>query len=189
MADRVRVIRLYGLLGTRFGREFRLVVRNAAEAVHALSILIPGFRQYLLEANGSGMGFAVFYGRQNLSQDQLSDPPGDDVIRIAPVLQGAKRGGVLQIIAGAALVVGGFFFAQPAVVAAGWSMVAGGVVQLLAPSPRGLSRRESPGNSPSYTFSGAINTEAQGHPVPVAYGEVWTGSAVISAGIYAQDQV
>jgi len=35
----------------------------------------------------------------------------------------------------------------------------------------------------SYVFNGAVNTTAQGHPVPVGYGRMIVGSAVISAGI------
>ena len=36
---------------------------------------------------------------------------------------------------------------------------------------------------PSYIFNGPVNTMAQGHPVPIGYGEMIVGSAVISAGI------
>lgn len=42
-------------------------------------------------------------------------------------------------------------------------------------------------NQPSYVFNGAVNTESQGHPVPLCYGRMRVGSAVISAGIEADD--
>ena len=38
-------------------------------------------------------------------------------------------------------------------------------------------------NTPSYLFNGAVNTTAQGHPVPIGYGRLIVGSAVISASI------
>jgi len=41
--EKLRTIRLYGPLGTRFGREFRLAVDSPAEAVRALCVLLPGF--------------------------------------------------------------------------------------------------------------------------------------------------
>lgn len=107
MTDRLRTIRLYGKLGARFGRRFRLAVNSPAEAVHALCTMLPGFQQYLMGAKAKGMEFAVFNGRQNLSRDQLHDPPGQDDIRIAPVLVGSKRGGVLQTIIGIVLIVVG----------------------------------------------------------------------------------
>jgi predicted phage tail protein len=35
----------------------------------------------------------------------------------------------------------------------------------------------------SFTFSGIVNTSKQGLPVPVAYGRLFVGSAVISSGL------
>jgi len=202
MADQLRTIRLYGKLGSRFGREFRLAVSNAAEAVHALSTQLPGFKRFLYEAQDHGMAFAVFHGKQNIREDQLGDPPGADDIRIAPILRGSKSGGAFSVILGAALIfVSGFFTGGAtwalalgaggfAGVAAGigLSLIVGGITQMLAPQPKGLGAKDSPANQPSYTFNGPVNTQAQGNPVPVAYGECWIGSAVISAGIYAEDQ-
>lgn len=40
MPERLRTIRLYGLLGARFGRKFRLAVSNPAEAVRALCAIL-----------------------------------------------------------------------------------------------------------------------------------------------------
>jgi len=162
---------------------------------------LPGFKRFLMEAKDRGMGFAVFHGRENLREDQLGDPPGNAPIRIAPMLLGSKSGGVFSIILGAVLIVAAGFFtggaAFAALGAAGWggvvagigvSLIVGGITQLLAPNPKGIGAKDSPANTPSYTFNGPVNTQAQGNPVPVAYGECWAGSAVISAGIYAEDQ-
>jgi predicted phage tail protein len=60
MTERLRTIRLYGKLGARFGRRFRLAVNSPAEAVHALCTMLPGFQQYLMGAKAKGMEFAVF---------------------------------------------------------------------------------------------------------------------------------
>ncbi|HEL4115220.1 tail assembly protein [Stenotrophomonas maltophilia] len=197
MAERLRTIRLYGLLGARFGRKFRLAVSNPAEAVRALCVLLPGFQQYLMGAKAKGMEFAVFVGSQNLSKDQLQDPPGGDDIRIAPVLMGAKRAGALQTIVGAVLIVVGAIFSYTPVgvplMKLGVAMAAGGIVQMLSPQPTGLGAKDSPENTPNYSMNGAVNTQAQGNPVPVAYGGhdtkgMFVGSAVISGGIYAEDQ-
>ncbi|CAH0139634.1 tail assembly protein [Stenotrophomonas lactitubi] len=193
MAERLRTIRLYGLLGARFGRNFRLAVSNPAEAVRALCVLLPGFQQYLMGAKAKGMEFAVFVGRQNLSKDQLHDPPGTDNIRIAPVLVGSKRGGILQTILGIVLIVVGVWTQNYQLVFQGGVMVLGGVAQMLAPQPKGLGAKDSAENTPNYSMNGAVNTQAQGNPVPVAYGGhdikgMFVGSAVISGGIYAEDQ-
>ncbi|WP_329890304.1 tail assembly protein [Stenotrophomonas muris] len=200
MTDRLRTIRLYGKLGARFGRRFRLAVNSPAEAVHALCTMLPGFQQYLMGAKAKGMEFAVFNGRQNLSRDQLHDPPGQDDIRIAPVLVGSKRGGVLQTIVGVVLIVVGAVasawgygaIGQP-MMKLGVSMVIGGIAQMLSPQPKGLGAKDTPENAPSYSMNGTVNTQAQGNPVPVAYGGhdskgMFIGSAVISGGILAEDQ-
>ena len=194
---RLRTIRLYGRLGARFGRKFRLAVSSPAEAIRALCVLLPGFKQYLMAAKGSGMEFAVFVGRQNLVKEQLKDPPGDDDIRIAPVMVGAKRAGALQTIVGAVLiVVGAILYYTPVgvpLIKLGVAMAAGGIVQMISPQPTGLGAKDSPENTPSYSMNGAVNTQAQGNPVPLAYGGhdtkgMFTGSAVISGGIYAEEQ-
>ncbi|MEN5288560.1 tail assembly protein, partial [Stenotrophomonas lactitubi] len=149
MAERLRTIRLYGLLGARFGRRFRLAVSNPAEAVRALCVLLPGFQQYLMGAKAKGMEFAVFVGRQNLSKDQLHDPPGTDDIRIAPVLVGSKRGGILQTILGIVLIVVGVWTQNYQLVFQGGVMVLGGVAQMLAPQPKGLGAKDSAENTPN----------------------------------------
>ena len=73
-----------------------------------------------------------------------------------------------------------------AVLGAGLSMAIGGVMQLLMPTKK-HNDYDRPENQPSYVFNGAVNTQAQGNPVPVLYGELIIGSAVISAGIHVED--
>lgn len=193
MSDKLREIRLYGKLGARFGRRFHLAVSSAAEAVRALCVMLPGFEQYLMTSKDRNEGYAVFIGKQNIDEDGLTYPVGNEPIRIAPVTLGSKRGGVLQIVLGAALVVVGvlvtglsYGWAAPvgnALIGMGVSMMVGGVMQLLSPQPKANKPKERPGDDPSYTFSGPVNTQAQGHPVPVLIGRMIVGSAVVSAGI------
>lgn len=67
-------------------------------------------------------------------------------------------------------------------------MAVGGVVQMLSPQVAGLRMRQDPDNKPSYAFGGPVNTTASGNPVPLLYGQREIGGAIISAGIYAEDQ-
>lgn len=71
----------------------------------------------------------------------------------------------------------------------GASMALGGIVQMLSPQAKGLSSSAAPENKPSYAFGGPVNTVAQGNPVGVLYGKRRIGGAIISAGIYADDQL
>lgn len=188
MSEALRTVRLYGELGARFGRVHRLAVATAAEAVRALCTLLPGFEAHLLRSHDRGRAYAVFLGRQNIGEQALMLPAGSADVRIAPVIQGSKRGGLLQTIVGAVLVVAGTYFGQTWMVNIGASLALGGVAQMLSPTAKGLSTSDRPDNKPSYNFNGPVNTSAQGNPVPLAYGIVLAGSAVASAGIYSEDK-
>ncbi len=198
MTTQVRTVRLYGKLGAKFGRSFRLAVETPAEAVQALASQLPGFEAYMYGAKDQGMGFAVFTGKKNIGEEELLNPSGQKDIRIAPIILGSKNNGVFQIILGAALIGVSFLIGGPAAGAfatkaaaalfsAGAAMVIGGVIQLLMPIPKTDSPKELK-DDPSYAFAGPVNTTAQGHPVPVLYGRLVVGSAVISAGISLGDE-
>ncbi|MCF2346292.1 tail assembly protein [Enterobacter hormaechei] len=196
---RLTTIRLYGVLGARFGRVHRLAVQTSAEAVKALCINLDGLEDYLMNAKKNGMTFAVFRGKRNIGVQDFQELAGDSDIRIAPVMEGAKKAGMFQTILGAVMVVAGIIVG----VATGWtgvgltfgaglimsgaSMMAGGIYQMLSPQPKGLQGRDDPDNKPSYAFGGSVNTLAMGNPVALLYGEREIGGAIISAGIVAED--
>ncbi|MBV7523466.1 tail assembly protein [Pseudomonas sp. PDM29] len=185
------IIKLYGAL-RQFGREFKLSVRSPAEAIKALCIQVPGFERFLSNAKSRGLEFAVFRGSKNIEEKELSYH-GSGEIRIAPVIVGSKRGGVLQTIVGSVMIVAGVLllatpFGAP-LIAAGIGLVAGGVIQLLSPQAKGLKTSAAPENTPGYAFGSARNTTASGNPVPLCYGKRRVGGAIISAAIYAEDQM
>lgn len=192
-----RMVRLYGVLGATFGRYHRLVVSTPQEAIKALSVTIPGFERFLQTAKDRGLTFAVFNGKRNIGRDELEFQGSDD-IRIAPIIIGSKSGGVFQTILGAVLVAVGAVMtymsggtATPftmGLMMSGASMMLGGVIQMLSPMQGGLARRESPDNKPSYAFGGPVNTTAQGNPVSIYYGLRRIGGALLSGGIFAEDQ-
>ncbi|HHA1256923.1 putative phage tail protein [Enterobacter asburiae] len=191
----MRTIRLYGILGSTFGREFKLSVASPKEAVRALCVILPGFERFLNTSKQRGLTYAVFSGKRNLNDDELSMDQSTADIRIAPVILGSKRGGVFQTILGMALVAVGAvasYFGGGAVgvplMQFGAAMTLGGVVQMLSPQTTGLASKQSADNKASYAFGGVTNTTAQGNPVPLLYGRRRIGGAIISAGIYVEDQ-
>lgn len=195
---RLTTIRLYGALGARFGRVHKLAVQTSAEAVKALCINFDGLEDYLMNAKKNGMTFAVFRGKRNIGTQDFQELAGDSDIRIAPVMEGAKKAGMFQTILGAVMVVAGLALGPVGwgVVGAGFAngliiggitSMAGGIYQMLSPQPKGLQMRDDPDNKPSYAFGGAVNTIAMGNPVALLYGEREIGGAIISAGIVAED--
>lgn len=182
-----KTVRLYGKLGALFGRVHKLAVNSSGEAIHALSIMIPGFGDFMRNAQSQGLEFAVFSGKSNLDMSQLADPVGKDDIRIAPVPIGRKSGGgIIGLIGGLVLIVVGAVTANPALMMAGAGLMLGGAMMMMSPQAKGLGTDDKADNRPSYNFNGAVNTAAQGRCVPLAYGTVMAGSAVISAGIFPE---
>lgn len=173
---------LYGHLAQKYGRRHQFQISSPAEAVRALKANYPDFEQAVL---GHGAGYHVLVGYENRVGPGVSDVNSQrEVIRIVPSVSGAG----IETMAF-------WFFANTSLgVAASW--VAGAVVSmaisvalssiatsLFAADPSDPSGSERADNKPSYLFNGAVNTTAQGHPVPVGYGRLRVGSQVVSSGL------
>lgn len=182
-------VRLFGQLRS-FGRSYRLSVRTPAEAIKALCVQLPGFERFISNAKSRGLVFAVFRGKKNIGESEIGYQGEGDII-IAPVITGSKRAGLLQTVIGAVLIVASFFAgpAGPGLMATGIGLAAGGVIQMLSPQAGGLKTSAAPENTPGYAFGSAKNTTASGNPVPLCYGRRRWGGAIISAAIYAEDQM
>lgn len=198
--EKMATIELYGLLAKTFGKTHQRLVRTKAEAIHALCKTITNFERFLNNSKLRGLTYAVFVGKRNIGFDDLGYPVTEEVIKIVPVTIGSKRAGALQTILGAVLVVAGVVVG----VLAGWTgiggavaagmikvgaaLAIGGVIQMLSPQTGGLASKQDADNQASYAFGGVTNTAAQGYPVPLLYGKRRIGGAIISAGIYVEDQ-
>ena len=185
----VVLVMLYGVLGARFGRVHHLAVASGAEAIHALCVKIPGFKRFLRFSEERGLNYAIFRGKKNLSENEIGMRQDTvEPIRIAPIVIGSKGGGLFATIAGLALVVIGAVTQQYYLAAAGVGLMIGGIAMSMSPSPTGILDKEGDGNRPYYAFGGATTTMAQGRCKPLLYGEREIGGALISAGIFSEDQ-
>ncbi|MCS6232328.1 tail assembly protein [Shewanella baltica] len=181
-------IKLSGSLAAKFGRVHQRLLETGTtnEAFSALKNTLNGFDLFIKEQAKLGLRYAIFRNGHNTGTDEF-DLAGTTEIRIVPVIGGSKRGGILQTIIGAVMIVAGVYFGKGWLVQAGIGLVAGGVVQMLSPQAKGLKGREAAENAPSYAFGGAVNTTSAGNPVGIGYGKRRIGGAIISAGIYAED--
>ena len=65
----------------------------------------------------------------------------------------------------------------------GAGLVLSGAADIISPmAPPGLEASKEAAKMQNMSFSGVVNTARQGLPVPIAYGRVFVGSAVISSG-------
>ncbi|WP_336950854.1 tail assembly protein [Acinetobacter sp. AS167] len=189
----LKTIKLYGVLGKKFGKEFKLAVESTREAVRALSVQVPGFEQFMLTAHEHGLSFAVFQDDENISEDQIDFETGAKVIKIVPKVIGAGgNGGVLQLVLGAVLIVAGFWTGGAtsnlgiALIGAGAGMVVGGIAQMLTPKVDAQDQNQD-GNRANKGFGGAVTTISQGNPVPILYGRREVGGFIVNAGQFAVD--
>lgn len=130
---------------------------------------------------------------------RLHEPlPAGAVIHIVPRMEGAKSGGVFQVVLGAVAVVAAFWTGGASMAAwgalstglftAGASMMLGGVAQMLTPQPKAPSMHSADNGKQNTYFSSLENMVAQGNPVPVPYGEIMTGSRRISQELSTRDE-
>lgn len=195
--EMVRTVVFTGPLAEKFGEKFEFAANSIAEVTRALCVMVPGFEKFMMESKDNDMAFAVLVDDQDYGEEELHNPLGSSKeVHFIPVIGGAKKGGILQIIVGAVLIAAAFaavFFLGPgaipfakAMIGMGVSMIVGGVVQMLSPQPK-LGKNDRKDDPSSAVFNGTVNVQAQGASVPLAYGEIFAGSVVISAGINASD--
>ena len=186
MTQKLIDIKLGLSLGRKFGKLHQMAVSSVPEAMRALCSQIPAFKEFMNSHVGQNTRYAVFVDGKNVHR--ISDFSAVQEIRILPIPQGRKSGGLFQTILGAALIVVGVVFQQYYLVGAGISLAAGGVAQLLSPQATGLKTQDNKtSNRASYAFGSAVNTVAAGYPVCLPYGYRTVGGSVFSAGSYAED--
>jgi predicted phage tail protein len=198
------------LLGGRCRFEFE--ADTPAQALKALCVNFPGLDRWFVDREGEGMYFRVTVGREkitNTAPEGLVLPWSErEVFSITPVVTGAGRG-LTSVLLGIGLIAlsfvsfGGTAFAgaggasglgifggtgaawgSTALFGIGASLFLGGISQMISPQPElGFNNGKDSARLESFTFSGIVNTSKQGLPVPIAYGRVFTGSAVISSGL------
>ncbi len=195
-----RKVKLYGELAEFVGhKELEAVINSTADAIR---FLITNFPK--LESHMNQRFYKVLVDNNEIDKNEIHHPTGNADIKIVPVITGS--GGAGKFLLGAALIgismgafgafagkavafgsgAGGFAAAgagAKAFFGIGASLVLQGTSEMLFPQPRlnDFSNEEDP--RISFSFSGIQNTSRAGTSHPIVYGEIMTGSVVISAGI------
>ena len=187
----LRKIKLYGKLAEFVGhKEFEVQVDSVAKAV---SFLVHNFEG--IEKHMSLQNYHVSVGDYDIDKDEIDYPVGGQDIHFVPTISGAGSG-ARKFIAGAVLLgfaigTGGGFAAIGAgtfklgtfgtfAMNLGASLVLQGVNEMLFSSEEPTDEEDP---RISFSFSGVQNTSRAGTSHPIVYGEIITGSVLISAGI------
>ena len=194
-------VKLYGELADFVGyKELDAVINSTADAMR---FLVSNFPK--LEAHMANRNYQVLVDDYEVGKDDIQNPIGKSDIHIVPVITGAG-GNTGKFLLGAVLIGASFMFPGAGLFGAkslfgakaaggfltgvgtltssiGASLVLQGVSEMLfpLPKPQEFSNEEDP--RISFNFSGVQNTSRAGTSHPIAYGEIVTGSVVISAGI------
>ena len=201
----LKVVKVYGALRKRLGQcRFEFDVATPAQAIKALCVNFPGLEKWLIDSEKDGIGYRVAVSKEKATEQDVTPllmPFSDkEVFSITPVVAGAGRG-VGTILAGVALVglavatggtglslgLSGFsggLGVSAAVGNVGLFLTLTGIAQAISPQPEtGLERGREAAKLESFVFNNVVNTAKQGLPVPIAYGRVFVGSAVLSSGL------
>jgi len=203
----LRKLKLYGELAKFIGhKEFEIKVHSLPQAI---SFLVNNFPE--VEAYMNPKHYQVKIGNYEINEDELNFPIGQQDIHIIPVISGAGDG-FGRFLLGAALIGASFFFPGAGLfgttglfgagtagvvgvsstgvllgtaIGTGLSAIGAGLVL------QGVGEMLYPTQNPefednpqiSFNFAGTQNTARAGTPVPIVYGEIFTGSVVISGDV------
>ena len=192
-------VKLYGDLAEKFNDEYKLDVHSPKEAVRALSVMVPKFKETFKD--GTYYIYVENNEHINIDEDNFHlRIPG--TIHILPEVVGAKKSGLGKVLLGIAMIAfvpltGGLSLssfigaagagqaallgthaaattaiglANAAITNVGWALALGGAISLLSPKVKNSS--SSAEKEKSGIFSGgATATLANGVAVPLVYGE------------------
>ena len=195
-------IKVYGRLARFLGeRTFEAEISSPTDVFKFLIANFPRLESHMMEQS-----YCVKIGDYEISETELDIPVGQQEIKIVPVVVGARRG-LGRFILGAVL-IGAAVFAPTvglglgqgtsalafgtsgggALLAAagnlGIYLALSGAAQMLTPTEELGGASDDPA---SFTFNGIQNTIRAGVAIPVVYGEIFTGSLVVSGGIDTDD--
>ena len=129
---------------------------------------------------GAGRGFGQILAGMALIAVAIA-APGAGLAAGGFTTTGVAASGAVGVIAP------GFALSSALAAAAGnigIALTLGGIAQAISPQPdSGLERGREAAKLESFVFNNVVNTAKQGLPVPIAYGRVFVGSAVLSSGL------
>tara|TARA_R100001510_G_scaffold47585_1_gene44961 strand:+ start:36 stop:653 length:618 start_codon:yes stop_codon:yes gene_type:complete len=197
----LRKVKLYGELAEFIGhKELDAVITCTADAIRFLVSNFPKLEKHMSERY-----YKILVEDYEIGEDDIHNPIGQSDISIVPIISGAG-GNTGRFLLGAVLIGSSFLFpgaglfgttslfgaaagagigttAGTILSGIGASLVLGSVSDMLFPKqqPQDFNNEQDP--RISFSFSGVQNTSRAGTSHPIVYGEIITGSVVISAGI------
>lgn len=177
---------LHGLLGKEFGHQFKFSLARPRDSIWAIDANKKGFIKRLLELSRKGAQYFVIIDGRTSRDFNLEKSAKE--LHILPAIAGSA--GVAAAVGVVALAAGysGAFSAvvSSVLIAVGTAAVSYGITNLMQKDQKvdvGSASATSNAANKSFLFSNAENITEQGIPVPIGYGRLRIGSAVIQRTI------
>ena len=174
-----RNVYLSGELAEKYGSKLLLKADTMQDVFKILNANDPSMKQYLLDCEEKGIGFACQVEEEELDIQGCLLPMNSGDIYITPVPAGSKSGfgKILAAIALAALIIvnpGAALYAAGSLTTTGMvvaslalNLAMAGIQQMMAPDP--ATDKDGP---ESYLFNGSQQNVSEGDPIPLLYGEL-----------------
>lgn len=184
----LRRIRLYGSLQELAGiDELEFDVDSPVGLVCAFRSQLKGFRNY---CDHHKLAFVLDDGEGGFQPILMEDFEltfgRSEVIHVVPETEGAgvEWATVVSWVGSyGAIATAAVYIAVNVAIA----VVAGAVMQALAPKPKMGRESTRPEENPSFVYNGPINVVEQGYCVPLVYGMHMASSVQVSAGVKVEE--
>ncbi len=196
---------VHGILAKEFRSHFKFAIKKPQEIFDAISCVCPKFRNRMVELTNQGIHYSLLIdGKKVESEADLRIAKDGQTIDLIPTICGAgSNGGIIAMLvigiatAGLGLAaagasagfLGAISGAAGILQTVGVGLIGMGLQAALAPKPN-MERPSSDVSAAkqSFNFSSKANVAEQGIPVPVGYGRLRVGSAVIQSSIKSYPQ-
>lgn len=185
---------LYGKIAQKYGKKFKFAISRPKDAIAAIDTIHEGFSKDLIDMGNAGQQYSVVVDDQIVGG--VEDFAGKKKIKevhIVPTIFGAGVGALVTGVVALATYVGTYGVVSALVsqllLAVAFSAISFGIQALMSKPPKENSASASASSSTtsatskSFLFTNKENVKQQGNPVPLGYGRLRIGSAVVQETI------
>lgn len=188
---------VHGYLGQKYGKSFKFSLGKPKDVFRALDSMFDDFSKEIVELGKQGMQYSlVVDDKEIVSDSDLETKKRIKTIHIVPTIFGAGIGalvvGVIAAVGSYAAAGAGLAFLSSVLLSVAVSAISFGLQSLLSKPPSATAVSQSSpaastastnATSKSFLFSNRENVASQGNPVPLGYGRLRVGAAIIQENI------
>lgn len=188
---------IHGYLGQKYGKKHCFSLAKPRDVFRAMDCQHEGFSKEIVDLGKEGCQYSLVVDDKEISnENEILSLSKMKTIHIVPTIFGAGVAalavGVIAAVASYGAAAAGFAFLSSVLLAVAFSAISFGLQSLLTKPPQANAISQSNPNqstaatnatSKSFLFSNRENVASQGNPIPLGYGRLRMGSAIIQENI------